>query len=64
MPPSLYVNWHNVVKGNVAIEEGNCEDCGLICGELGLGATVLAVLQYPLVLFTPRVVAAARVGGA
>jgi hypothetical protein len=32
-------------------------------GELGLRATPL-VLQYPRVLFTPRVVAAARVGGA
>jgi hypothetical protein len=30
-------------------------------GELGLRATILAVLQYPQVLFTPRVVAAARV---
>jgi hypothetical protein len=36
---------------------------GLICGELRLGATVPAVLQYPRVLFTPGVVAAARVGG-
>jgi hypothetical protein len=33
-------------------------------GELGLRATVPAVLQYPQVLFTSRVVAAARVGGA
>jgi hypothetical protein len=33
-------------------------------GELRLHATVSAVLQYPRVLFTPRVVAAARVGGA
>jgi hypothetical protein len=33
-------------------------------GELRLHATVPAVLQYPRVLFTPRVVAAARVGGA
>jgi hypothetical protein len=40
------------------------EDWRLICGELGLGATVPALLQYPRVLFTPRVVAAARVGGA
>jgi hypothetical protein len=31
---------------------------GLICGESGLE------VQYPQVLFTPRVVAAARVGGA
>jgi hypothetical protein len=45
-------------------EEGNCEDWELICGELGLGATVPVVLQYRRVLFTPRVVAAARVGGA
>jgi hypothetical protein len=44
-------------------EKGNCEDWELICGELGLGATVPAVLQYLRVLFTPRVVAAARVGG-
>jgi hypothetical protein len=42
----------------------NCEDWGLICGELGLRATVPAVLQYSRELFTPRVVAAARVGGA
>jgi hypothetical protein len=28
-------------------EEGNYEDWGLIYGELGLGATVPAVLQYP-----------------
>jgi hypothetical protein len=42
----------------------NCEDWGLICGELGLGATVHAVQQYPQVLFMPKVVAAARVGGA
>jgi hypothetical protein len=40
------------------------EDLGLICGELRLRAIVPAVLQYPRVLFTPRVVAAARVGGA
>jgi hypothetical protein len=33
-------------------------------GELGLCATVPAVLQYPRVLFTPRIVAVARVGGA
>jgi hypothetical protein len=33
-------------------------------GELGMCATVPAVLQYPRVLFTPRIVAAARVGGA
>jgi hypothetical protein len=33
-------------------------------GELGLRATVPAVLQYPWVLFTPRFVAAASVGGA
>jgi hypothetical protein len=33
-------------------------------GELGLCATVPAVLQYPWVLFMPRFVAAARVGGA
>jgi hypothetical protein len=26
-------------------EEGNCEDWGLVCGELGLRATVPAVLQ-------------------
>jgi hypothetical protein len=32
-------------------------------GKLGLRATVPAVLQYPRVLFTPRVVAVARVGG-
>jgi hypothetical protein len=37
---------------------------GADCGELGLGATVPAVLQYPRVLFTPRIVAAARAGGA
>jgi hypothetical protein len=36
---------------------------GLICGELGLRATVPAVLQYPRVLFTSRVVATARVAG-
>jgi hypothetical protein len=40
------------------------EDLGADCGELGLGATVPVVLQYPHVLFTPRIVAAARVGGA
>jgi hypothetical protein len=40
------------------------EDLGADCGKLGLGATVPAVLQYPWVLFTPRIVAAARVGGA
>jgi hypothetical protein len=44
--------------------EVNYEDWRLICGEFGLGAIVPAVLQYPRVLFTPRVVAAARVGGA
>jgi hypothetical protein len=43
--------------------EVNCEDWRLICGELGLRATVPAVLQYPRVLFTLRVVAVARVGG-
>jgi hypothetical protein len=32
-------------------------------GGLGLRATVPALLQYPRVLFTSRVVAAARVGG-
>jgi hypothetical protein len=43
-------------------EEGNCEDWGLICGEIRAesyntrGATV-----PPWVLFTPRVVAAVRV---
>jgi hypothetical protein len=40
------------------------EDLWLICGELGLRATVHALLQYPWVLFTSRVVAATRVGGA
>jgi hypothetical protein len=40
------------------------EDLGADCEELGLEATVPAVLQYPRVLFTPRIVAAARVGGA
>jgi hypothetical protein len=42
--------------------EGDWRIWGLICGELGLGATVPAVLQYPRVLFTLRIVAAARVG--
>jgi hypothetical protein len=40
------------------------EDLGLIHGELWLRATVPAALQYPRVLFTIRIVAAARVGGA
>jgi hypothetical protein len=44
--------------------EVNWRIWGLICGELGLRATVPAVLQYPRVLFTSRVVATARVGGA
>jgi hypothetical protein len=39
------------------------EDWGKICGESGLRATIPAVLQYPRILFTPKVVAAARVGG-
>jgi hypothetical protein len=38
--------------------KGDWRIWGLICGELGLE------LQYPRVLFTPRIVAAARVGGA
>jgi hypothetical protein len=45
-------------------EDRNCKDWGLICEELGLGATVPAVLQYLQVLFAPKVAAAARVGGA
>jgi hypothetical protein len=40
------------------------EDSGLFAGELGLRATVPAALQYTRVLFTIRIVAAARVGGA
>jgi hypothetical protein len=40
------------------------KDLGADCRELGLGATVPAVLQYPRKLFTPRIVATARVGRA
>jgi hypothetical protein len=40
------------------------EDLGLICGGFRVASYSTAVLQYPRVLFTPRVVAVARVGGA
>jgi hypothetical protein len=40
------------------------EDLGLICGELGLQSYSTRGATVPRVLFTPRVVAAARVGGA
>jgi hypothetical protein len=40
------------------------DDLGLICGGIRVAATVPSVLQYLRVLFTPRIVAASRVGGA
>jgi hypothetical protein len=55
---------------NLTCYELRCEESVIggfeadLWGELGLRATVPVVLQYLRVLFTPRIVAAARVGGA
>jgi hypothetical protein len=45
-------------------EEGNCEDWGLICGEIRAESYNTRGATVPRVLFMPRVVAAVRVGGA